>query len=74
MAAVLRRLRPQIINVHTAVCLAADDDNAHAGRGGAGRVGAVSRGRDQHDVASRLSAIVVIRANHHQPGELALRA
>ena len=40
----------------------------------AGRVGAVRRRGNQHDVALRVAAIAVIGADHHQPGELALRA
>ena len=38
------------------------------------RVGAVRRRRDQHDVAVRVAAVAVVGADHHQPGELALRA
>ena len=53
---------------------ARDDDDAHAGHDGAGRVGAVRRRRNQHDVAVGLAAIAVVRADHHQAGELALRA
>ena len=53
---------------------AGDDDDAHAGHDGAGRIGAVRRRRNQHDVALRVAAVAVIGANHHQAGELALRA
>ena len=28
---------------------------------------------NQHDVAPRVAAIAMVGANHHQPGELALR-
>ena len=37
-------------------------------------IGAVRRRRDQHDVARVVAAVAVVGANHHQAGELALRA
>ena len=34
----------------------------------------MGRRRDEHDVAVRVAAIAVVGADHHQAGELALRA
>ncbi len=48
--------------------------DAHPGHDRAGRIRAVRRRRDEHDVARRLAAIAVIGANHHQARVLPLRA
>ncbi len=72
--AVLGRLRAQVVDVDVAVRRRGDDDDAHAGHRGARRIRAVRRRRDEHDVAVRLAAVAVIRADHHQARELTLRA
>ena len=51
--AMLRGLLPQVVDVDVAVRRRGDDDHAHAGHRGARRIGAVCRGRNQHDVAVR---------------------
>ena len=72
--AVLLRLRLQIGDVDVAVRVGGHDDDLEPGHHGAGGIRAVRGRRDQHDVALRVAARVVIRANRHQAGELALRA
>ena len=67
-------LLAEIGDVDVPVRRARHDDDAHAGHDGAGMIGAVRRRRNQTDVALRLAAILEVSVNHHQAGELALRA
>ncbi len=70
----LRRLLPQICQIHVAVRRRRHHDDAHAGHGGAGGIGAVRGGRNQHDVAVPFPARPVMGPNHHQAGKLPLRS
>ena len=67
-------LRFEIGDVDVAFGSGCDDHDAHARHDGAGGIGSVRRGRDQHHVAMAIAAVVMIGANHHQAGELALRS
>ena len=69
-------LASQIGDVDVAVRVASPTTTTlHAGHDRARRIGAVRRRGNQHDVALRARrAIAVIGADHHQAGELALRA
>ena len=75
-ASLLAMLRPCARRSSTSTLPSArapHDDDAHAGRDGAGRIGAMGGRGNEHDVALRLTSIAVIRANHHQARELSLR-
>ena len=54
--AVLLRPGLQITQVHVPVDIGRDDDDLETGHDGAGGIGTVRRGRNQHDVASRITA------------------
>ena len=66
-------LRAQVGHVNVAVGVARDGDDFHPGHDGTGGVRAVRGGRDQADVAMRLAARFVIRADDEQSGVFALR-
>ena len=63
----------QIRHVNVAVGVARDGDDFHAGHDGAGGIRAVRGSGDQADVAVRLAARFVIRADDEQAGVFALR-
>jgi hypothetical protein len=71
---VLLRLGAEVGDVHVAMRIGADHDNAVAGHDRTGRVGAVGRRRNEHHVAVAFAAILVVGADHQETGELALRA
>ncbi len=66
--AMLFRLGLEIINIDVAIRAAIDDDDAHARHGGAGRIGAMRRGRDKADVAMALPPRLMIVADGHKAG------
>ncbi len=67
-------LGAKIGEIHIALGVARDDDHAHARHLRRGRVGAVSRRRNEADVAMRFAATGVIGADDQQAGVLTLRA
>ncbi len=71
---VLLGLRLEVGHVDVAGVGVLHDDDLHAGHHGARRIRPVRGLRDQTDVALRVVARFVIRANHQQAGVLALRA
>jgi hypothetical protein len=73
-AAVLFRFCFQIGHVDVAVRVGRDDNDFEAGHHCAGRIGSMRRCRNQHDIALRVATRMVVGANRHQAGELALRA
>ena len=64
----------EVVQVHIAPGRARHHDHAEAGGHGAGGIGAVRRGGDEHDVTVRLVPVALVGANHHEAGELALGA
>ncbi len=70
---VLCGFRAQILDVDASLFRAGHDHHAHPGHHRARRIRAVRRGGNQHHVAVALAAIEVVRADHHQAGELSLR-
>ena len=72
--AVLAGLLLEISNINIAIRRGRDDNDAHACHRRAGGIGAVRGGRNQHDVAVRVSPVAVIRTNHHETRELTLCA
>ena len=71
---VLLGLGLEIGHVDVAVGVACHRHDLHARHRGRRRVGAVSRGRDQHHVAVALTAALVVGADHHQSRVLACGA
>ncbi|GJC97616.1 putative metal-dependent RNase [Colletotrichum higginsianum] len=75
LVGVLLALGFQVLNVQvTRLLVALDGDDAHAGHGGRGRVGAVGRDRDQADVTLLARLLLEVLADDAQAGELALGA
>jgi hypothetical protein len=58
----------QIVQIDVAVLIAGHDDHLHSGHLGGGRIGAVSRGWNQADVAPAFASAGVIGANRHHAG------
>ena len=67
-------LRAQVVEVDVAELVAGDDDDAHAGEHGAGRVRAVRARRDEADRARGVAVREVVAADGEQARELALAA
>ena len=74
VACVFDHLGVEVVEVDVSLVVAADNDHLHArhhrGRG----VGAVGRFRDQAHVTRRVPSALVVGADRHQPGQLALAA
>ena len=66
-------LHLQVRNIDVAVSVAIDRNNRHTCDHCACRIGAVRTIGDQADRSSLVTAVVVVRANHHEAGVLALR-
>ena len=66
-------LDPQIVEVDVTVRPTGHHHDPHARQRGRRRVGAMSAGRNQADVAAGLAAALVVGANGEQPGVLPLR-
>ena len=60
-------------DVNVAIGVARDGDDFHSGHDGAGGIGAVRGSGNKANVAMRLAARFVIRADDEQPGVFALR-
>ena len=69
-----RRSPAQIGKIDVALLVACHDDNLHPCHLRRGRVSAVSRRRDQADIAMAFVAALVIVTDRQQPGVFALRA
>ena len=67
------RLHLQVGNIDVAVSIAINRNNGHASDHRACRIGAVRTIGNQADRSSLVTAVVVVRANHHEAGVLALR-
>ncbi len=63
----------KIVQIDVAVLIAGHDDHLHSSHLRSGRIGAVSRGRNQADVAPAFASVGVIGANRHHAGVFALR-
>ena len=63
----------EIVDIHVALVITADQYYAHAGHHRRGRVGTVRRGRDQTDVAMLVAIGFMELADRQQAGILALR-
>ena len=66
------RLGAQVVQVDVAVVVAGDHHHIHAGHDRARRVGAVGRGRYQAHVTLALALLLLVLADHQQPGVLPL--
>ncbi len=64
----------KVVHVNIAVLVGLHDHHLHPGHHRAGRVGAVGGLRNEADVPLALTAGLVVRLDHLQTGELALRA
>ena len=71
---VLDGLDFQVVHVHVAVVVAGHYHHPHPGHDGAGRIGAVGRGRDEAHVALGIAPTGVVAPDGQQPGQLALGA
>ena len=66
-------LHLEVGHVNVAIRVAIDRNNGHASDHRTRRIGAVRTVGNQADRSSLVTAVVVVRANHHQAGVLALR-
>ena len=66
-------LHLQVRNIDVAVSIAIDRNNRHTCDHRACRIGAVRTVGNQADCSSLVTAVVVVRTNHHEAGVLALR-
>ena len=74
LVGMLLRLCLQIGDVHIAVVAAGDHHHLEARHDGGGRIGAVSGGRDEADVAAALAPRMLVGPNGEKAGEFALGA
>ncbi len=63
-----------MIQIHAATRIRLQFDGVVVGQGRAGGIGAVRAIGDKHDVAVALAAMLVVRLDDHQAGDLAVRA